>query len=248
MSPHAKEIHRAYDAYGVVQILDDGNKRYLSFGAEDEQSCWLKQQPHLPQADYIRAMLLVLLFVQPKRVLCLGLGGGALSHCLHRAFPSLRQQVVELRPAVIDAAYRFGQFPRSKRIEIHQMDAFDYLQEGGGRTVDIIFSDLYDSNGVAEVQLNPAYLFECCQQLSGQGWLVLNCWKEHRADGVLQCLSDYFPVLHTCTTQDGNWVIFAGRQPIGLSSNALRQQARTLSQQLGFSCTAYLNRLSSRDD
>ncbi len=82
MSLQGTEIHRCYDEYGVILVLDDGNKRYLSFGTDDEQSCYLKSQPAQPQADYIRAMLLVLLFVTPSRIISMGLGGGGAEHLL----------------------------------------------------------------------------------------------------------------------------------------------------------------------
>ena len=58
-----KELYRYYDEYGPLQVFDDGNKRYLSFGDGDEQSCQLKSDPLQLQHDYSRAMLLVLLFV-----------------------------------------------------------------------------------------------------------------------------------------------------------------------------------------
>ena len=40
-----REIHRRYDEFGPLLVFDDGNKRFLSFGTADEQSCQLKKNP-----------------------------------------------------------------------------------------------------------------------------------------------------------------------------------------------------------
>ncbi len=60
MSLPGKEISRSYDDYGPVIVMDDGNKRYMAFSENDEQSCLLKSEPYLLQHDYCRAMMLVL--------------------------------------------------------------------------------------------------------------------------------------------------------------------------------------------
>lgn len=238
------EIFRGYDAYGVLQVLDDGNKRYLSFGSEDEQSCILKDQPAIPQLDYIRAMLLVMLFVTPKRVLVLGLGGGSLTSCLHHCFPDVRQEIVELRAEVIKIAQRFFQLPRGKRITLQTMDAQTYLDTEPSREVDIIFSDIYNDQGVSSQQHDPAYLHECYHRLRSNGWLVLNCWKEHRADAVLDQLKSQFAQVHSCITQDGNWIVFAGKSANFPNQTQLKITAKQMTQTLGFSLSGYLNRLN----
>ena len=61
MKSSAQEIHRSYDELGPIQVMDDGHKRYLAFGTDDEQSCQLIHQPHLLQHEYTRAILLALL-------------------------------------------------------------------------------------------------------------------------------------------------------------------------------------------
>ena len=46
LSHLGKEVHRRYDELGIIQVFDDGNKRYLSFGTADEQSCQLRDVRH----------------------------------------------------------------------------------------------------------------------------------------------------------------------------------------------------------
>jgi spermidine synthase len=243
MSLSGKEIHRSHDEYGVVRVLDDGNKRYLSFGETDEQSCWLKSEPLIPQHEYTRAMMLVLLFCEPKRSLSLGLGSGALNHCLHHHFPELKQDIVELRNEVVKVAYRYFQFPRSKRLSLHVMDAKEYLLSVDSKKVDIIISDIYTEEGLDEQQLHPDYLDACHDRLKTNGWLVLNCWRDHQGENVLRQLKEQFADVRSCTTQSGNWVIYASKQREELSDNGLKQRAKALNQRLGFSFSPFLGKL-----
>ncbi|SIS91618.1 spermidine synthase [Neptunomonas antarctica] len=248
MSIPGKEIYRGYDEFGVIRVLDDGYKRYLSFGDVDEQSCWLKSEPAIPQHEYVRAMLLVLLFCEPKRCISLGLGAGSLNTCLHFNFPSLKQEVVELRSGVIDAAYKYFQLPRSKRLQLHNMDAQDFLQSVESKLADIIFSDIYGPDGLDEQQLQPDFIHECYHRLKPDGWLVLNCWRDHQSEATLSLLRELFPDIRSCATQSGNWLIFAGKSIDIQSGKQLKNNARELTQRLGFSLGTPLSKLKEHQE
>ncbi len=243
MAITGKEIHRSYDEYGAIRVIDDGNKRYLAFGDNDEQSCWLKSEPLSPQHDYTRAMLMALLLIEPKRCITLGLGAGALNSCLHHHYPQLKQQVVELRSDVIQTAYKYFQLPRSKRMELIHADAYDFLHQEHARKVDIIFSDIYSEDGLDVKQLSPEFLQAAHSLLKNDGWLVLNCWREHQSGDCLTLLRELFSDIRGCTTSCGNWVLLAGKTGNSLSEKQLKTSAKKLNQQLGFSLSAYLNRL-----
>lgn len=245
MSLPGQEIYRGYDEYGAVRVLDDGEKRYLAFGDLDEQSCCLKHQPLVPEHEYVRAMLLVLLFAEPKQVISLGLGAGALNSCLHGRFAGCKQQVAELRPEVVEVAHRFFQLPRGKRIQIHTMDALGFLRNVETRKADIIFSDIYGAEGLSEQQLGEEYLELCAARLKPGGWLVLNLWREHQGPETLERLLPYFGALYGCHTQSGNWVVFAAEDDPEPSQNQLEKRARQLSQQLDFSLLPFLKRLKA---
>lgn len=239
-----KEIYRTYDRFGVVRVLDDGNKRILAFGEDDEQSCMLKSEPLRPQHEYTRAMLLALLFSpDPRRVLSLGLGAGSLNTCLHHRFPSLRQQVAELRPAVIEVAQRYFDLPHSRRLQVFEADAGEYLAARPERRVDLVFSDIYGAEGLDLQQLSDQFLSRCHDHLKVQGWLVLNCWREHQGSDTLEQLLMLFDEVWGCALQSGNWVVFAGKNTPDVSANEIKRRQRLLEQQLGFSLSGGLNRL-----
>ena len=86
-----RELHRRYDEFGPILVFDDGNKRYLSFGTADEQSCQLNSAPLQLQHEYARAMAAVLVQFSdaalPTQITLLGTGGGTLAAALHHVLP-----------------------------------------------------------------------------------------------------------------------------------------------------------------
>ena len=89
----------------------------------------------------------------------------------------------------------------------------------------LIFSDIYGTDGVDDLQLQERYLDQCLQCLTDDGWLVLNCWKEHLGDAsILPILKQRFNDVRTCVTQSGNWVILAGRKRARERDRHLRER------------------------
>lgn len=241
-----KEIYRFHDEYGPIQVFDDGNKRYLAFGENDEQSCQLISSPYQLQHDYTQAMLLVLLFKQPRSIVLLGLGGGTIASTLHHYLPSLELRVVELRQQVVDVAQRYFQFPRSDRIEVFVEDASEFLQRDNMSKVDVLFSDLYGEEGLDLQQTQAWFIESCADCLNDDGWLVLNCWQQHRGEQeMLTALKAHFQDVRVCLTIEGNWVILAGKQVSGLSGAQQKGNVKKWSKILGFSLASCFGRLKA---
>lgn len=223
LSPNSqlgRELHRRFDEYGAIQVFDDGNKRFLSFGTTDEQSCLLLSHPTQLQHEYNRAMMSVLcqfpLDDMPQQALIMGLGGGSLARALLALLPDITLDAVELRPAVTHIAHQYFELPRTPQLKVHHQDALSYLSKPAERSsvYDLIFSDLYLADGLNEQQLDSDFIPRCKQHLSQRGWLVLNLWKEHRDNAALlaQLKAEFTTLMHT-TTKDGNWTIWASQQP-----------------------------------
>ena len=244
-----KEIFRCEDSYGPIQVFDDGNKRYLAFGNEDEQSCLLKKAPSHLQHEYSRAMLLPLLFdddystAKNKHILLLGLGAGSLANCLLALLSNHTVTAVELRQAVIDIAYQYFELTTSQRLTLVVADANHYIKDDQQR-YRFIFSDIYSAKGVDGAQIQTSYLADCLKRLTIDGWLVLNFWREHRGDDqLLDFLKSQCQEIRMVTTSSGNWVILASRQRNTLSRKQLANNAKQLSVQLGFSLLASLKKM-----
>lgn len=77
--------------------------------------------------------------------------------------------------------------------------------------VDLILSDLYGPQGMEGQQVDPVFLERCAERLKPGGWLVLNCWRDDEDPELINRLSIWFSDIRTTLTQDGNWILFAGR-------------------------------------
>ena len=244
MPPSGKEIFRTEDEFGVIQVFDDGEARHLSFGGDDEQSCALKAQPFIPQYDYIRAMLLPLLYRRPRDAMILGLGGGALASFLFRHYPHMTLRAVEMRQAVIDIAHHYFQLPRDPRLQIVAQEAGDFIRSPGLAKTDLLLCDLYDAHGMDERYFQPWFIDRAADLLTDDGWLVINCWEEHREDhDTLGAITQNFAEVYTCMVDTGNWIVLASRAPNHIAQKQLLAQADAQSTKFGFSMRENLERL-----
>lgn len=240
-----KEIACLYDKHGPVRVFDDGNKRHLTFGNNDEQSCIYKADPALLQYDYNRSMILVMLLCEPQNVLLLGLGGGSLCNCLLEHFPDMNLQVVELRELVIDVAKQYFCLPQSEKLEVVNADALNYVGELNDNQCDLLFSDLYIAEGLEARQLTHRFIENAKRVLTDDGYLVMNSLYEYRTDKVMRTLlEEHFETIYERVTDDGNWVIIACNGSEKIQSKDLTQKAKQLSQKLGFSLMGQLKYLN----
>ncbi len=240
-----KKIHSETDAWGAIEVFDRGDERFLSFGDGDEQSCIVRATPHIPPLDYIRAMLLPLLYGRPKDALLLGLGAGTLATALHRAYKSMTLRAVELRPAVIDVAQRFFELPQSPRLELVAADACHYTIEIARHAdllgTDLILCDLYTAEAMEPRTFDRDFIKACGTLLGDKGWLVINCWDEHQQESdAIRHLSDHFAEIHTCTVSTGNWLLFASRRRNRISQKQLLERCGKVSEKLGYELGEYL--------
>lgn len=242
MKQSAHEIYRTYDEYGPIQVLDDGHKRYLTFGNDDEQSCQLINQPHLLQHEYTRAILLSLLLVEPKHITVIGIGGGSLLTTFYHLVPDCQLVGIELRREVARLAFKYFQLPKHPDIKIHIEDGFDYLQNSEVKT-DIIVADMYLAEGIDQQQLSTQFITNAQNRLNHGGWLVLNYWLEHKMeDHLANALHDNFDQIYMCDTGGGNWVVFAGK--VNINQSLIKEDLiRPLSKAAGFSFNKFLKRL-----
>lgn len=251
MTIPGKEIFSCHDRHGPIQVFDDGNKRYLAFGNDDEQSCLLKNAPSHLQYDYTKAMLLPLIFetkdLQPaeKQILILGLGAGSLANCLLKQLPDHSLTAVELRQAVIDVAYDYFELSNHISLTVLTADAKHHI-ENDRQQYRLIFSDIYSASGMDDAQAQKSYLTHCLRLLATHGWLVLNFWREHRAnDQLLNFLKLHCQEIRIVTTESGNWIVMASKQRQIIGHKQLLSNAKRLAEPLGFSLLPSLKRLQT---
>lgn len=237
-------LHDSADEFGPIRVYDDGKFRILSFADGDEQSRIKLATPHILQHEYTQAMALSLIFCQPKRVGILGLGGGTLLSALYHAVPSIQITAVELREEVIESAKMYFKLPQGKRIQIEHADAQEYIKQGFSKKVDILMTDLYNTDGMERGVLQESFIDNCAKQIKDDGWLVLNCWANHKDDPTLiSILKKQFNDIRALDTSTGNWVVLAGKRKNDMNLKELKATSLKVSNQLGVPLAKWLSRL-----
>ena len=124
-------------------------------------------------------LMLPVFFYPPnsiKRVLVLGVGGGAVIHQLQRYINPTKIIGVELNPVHIMLAKRFFGIT-NKLAHLIECDAVKWLNNYSGPPFDLIIEDLFgeqDGEPIRAVKANKAWLETLNSHLSPDGILVMN--------------------------------------------------------------------------
>ena len=243
---HHNLLHDSADELGPIRVFDDGQYRVLSFAEGDEQSRIRLSTPHVLQHEYTQAMTLPLLFCQPKRICILGLGGGALLNALYYAIPNVQITAVELRQEVLDAAQMYFKLPQGKRVTLEVANATDRLEEGLAKKVDLLMTDIYNTEGMDRAVLQESFISNCAKNIKEDGWLALNCWNDYKNhDELNELIKRHFVDVRALDTGTGNWVIIAGKKKNHSTGKELKNNAQKIGVQLGIPLTKWLSRLTS---
>ena len=210
-----KEIFRTEDSFGPIVVLEYANQRVLSFDSPFEQSAMDLQNPRAMIHEYLKAMVLPLVFKEPRHITLLGLGGGTLLRTLHAACPDSEIEVVELRKRVIEIAKEHFGLPDDERIKIHNRNGFVYLNEARKQSTDLILADMYQAKVMEPFQATTRFLEQCWQLLTSDGWLAINFHKLPALNHPYMLkLCRLFPEVFYCGTGNGNSVVICGKQPL----------------------------------
>ena len=139
--------HEEVSAFSRIRVRRDGDIRALTFvrdnGAEAVQTRVNLKEPHTLVSPYARAMLASYLY-QPdaRRVLIVGLGGGAMVRFLTHHEPQLQIDAVEIDPAVVRLADQYFGVRSGGNVRIHTADAVKFVESTADR-YDLILMDAF---------------------------------------------------------------------------------------------------------
>ena len=136
--------------------------------------------PARPVAANVWNLLLLPAFFRPagaiRRVLVLGVGGGAVIRLLNRCVRPEKIIGVELDPTHVYIARRFFGVTQG-RADLVEADARDWLRRYRGPKFDLIIDDLYgevDGEPVRAVKADREWLEKLSRNLAEDGVLVMN--------------------------------------------------------------------------
>ncbi len=199
-------------AAGRWRVHQRDGLRWLYGGGRSIQSVMSLADPARPVMGVTVQLLAALLWrPQPRRVLSLGLGGGAVERYLARHRPAAALTSVEASAEVLALARAHFALPPQCRLRL--ADAAQFVAGDGGR-YDLLLCDLFDGEHAADCLTQPGFVAQLAERLAPHGVLALNLSPRSEAEllGVLLPLRTALRWVMLSTRADqGNVVVLASR-------------------------------------
>jgi spermidine synthase len=139
--------HEEKSAFSHIRIRKIGQLRSMMFVRDNGQEVFESRidldRPYAFQLEYPRFLMAnFLIRPQPKSVLIVGLGGGAMIHFLQHIDPTLRIDVAEIDPVVVRLAEHFFYIRPNAGVTIITTDALKFINETRNK-YDVIYLDAF---------------------------------------------------------------------------------------------------------
>jgi spermidine synthase len=235
-------LFRADTQYHRLTVTEDAVARHLRFDKSNQSAVALDDpfRSVIRYPDYLHLALAVK--PDARRVLVLGLGGGAVTKRYWRDYPQMRVDSVEIDPVVVDVARRYFGLPEDERLRVFTQDARRYIQTSSD-TYDIIIIDAYYDDALPFHLTTEEFLREVKARLAPDGVVAYNVVSAVEGDGSRLFRSMY-------RTAGGVWTrlwVF----PIGLGKDGItiaRRNTIVLATDVDLTQSELLTRIASRVD
>lgn len=242
-------ISSTTDEHGTIYVYETRTSRILSFDRKIYQSSMKLNKINGLDLDYTQAMMTGLFFIPTiKTATIMGLGAGSMVKNLLRNFPKVNVHAIEYREAVVKAAKEYFHLPDSDRLTLHIDDAASYMKNNQMKS-NIIFSDLYNSEGMEPKQVQSSYLRDCKNALNENGVLVLNIW--HTAPALREELNELLSLefenrLLRFEIESGNTIVLAFKNELpSIKKEELLAKGKYLQEKMNIPMERYANLLWS---
>ncbi|MDJ0833482.1 MAG: methyltransferase domain-containing protein [Gammaproteobacteria bacterium] len=225
-----KTVYETSTDKAKVRIEQHRQQLHLKFDSDREaiQSAIDIKQPHRLVMHNLVYLMGILLFISPpKRILLLGVGGGALVHFFRHYLPASRITAVDYNAELLQIASREMQLPAAdEHLQYLVADAREYSESCAER-YDLIVVDIFDAGLTPGWLLQQPFSQQLRQCLTARGGLAYNLLprSEHQARRFQQMLDKLLhqQTLYLETEAYENLLVY------GLN---FKTKARTLEQQL----------------
>ena len=161
----------------VLVQEEDGRRELLFEPSLAIQSSIRVGQPLDLRLAYTRsAMVALAAHPAPRRVLIVGLGGGAMPMFLRAVDPSLAIDVVEIDPLVVRVAREFMGFVEDRQLKVHVGCGRRFIEESDQR-YDIVFLDAYGPSDIPVALTTVEFLRTVRARLQPNGIVAGNVWS-----------------------------------------------------------------------
>jgi spermidine synthase len=241
-------IHKAVADRASVDVSERDGVRSLHLGSDTVQSSMRLSAPNDLELPYTRSMMAFLLFhPEPKNVLMVGLGGGSLAKFVYHRLPNTRATALEISDQVVAIARSlFFLPPDDERLSVQMEEGGQYVATHPA-CADVILSDGFDGETLAESLSTQLFFADCNRALTTNGVFAINLWgSDKNFPTYLQRISDSFDNLTLCLPSEkhGNIVVFGFKRSQGNPRwSDLLSRARDLEAQYGLDFPRFVDRL-----
>jgi spermidine synthase len=227
-----KRAGKWLDAHKAIEIVEEGGVRVLQIGGSAIQSAMRLDAPDRIELDYVRAMMVFLLFrPDPREVLMVGLGGGSMARFIHQRMPQTRVTVIEIDPGVVTVARKYFHFPEEDaRLEIVIGDGAEAVPQRPA-SCDVLVVDGFVNGSPAKDLCTRSFYDSAFAALRPGGVMVANFMSDDkRIETYCGRIEESFgrdPTLLLAEEED-NFIAFALRGgPPRIAWAELKGRART---------------------
>lgn len=181
-----KLVHSQRSLYREVLVYEGRDVRCMCFTRNcriGRQSCMDLDEPDRIVMNYPQ-MMMAALYAKPapSSVLIIGLGGGTIPRALKQVVPTVRIDVVEIDPAVIDVAKKHFGFVEDAHVRAIAADGRVFVKRAlrEQRRYDVIMLDAFDHEYIPEHLLTREFLAEVKALLAPNGVLAANTFSSSR--------------------------------------------------------------------
>jgi spermidine synthase len=227
--------------YSHIRVRRQGSVHSMNFvrdnGEEHIQTIWNSKRPYDLVTNYSRLMFSSYLFMpQPKRVLIVGLGGGAMVHFVEHYDPEVKVDAVEIDPKVVEFADKYFDVRTEKNVKIITQDAFKYFKEN--KTLyDVIYMDAFlkpsegtDATGQPLRLKTTEFYKGLHEQLTPDGIVVINLNVYDGTKDDVATVRGAYPQIYTFRSTTPNLIVVGTWEKAKTSAADLRTRARALDQ------------------
>jgi predicted membrane-bound spermidine synthase len=193
----------------------------------------LREPDDLP-VKYTRAMTIATIYpTAPKKILMIGLGGGAISTYLGRAMPDVKIDTMEIDPGVIAAAKKYFGLRETERVRFLTGDGRVMLRRNK-ELYDLILVDAFRGGYVPFHLLTKEFYTLLKQRLTPSGAVAFNVHDGNKLYiSTIRTLAAVFPSVHLYPSGEGETITVATAAPAA-DDITLAGRAAALQQHYGF--------------
>lgn len=179
-SKKKKVLYKTRTDFNDITVTRKGDIVTLWSPANVRQTEIDLNNPTLPRLEYAKHTYLSLGFCpNPKTILIMGLGGGALPIMFYHTCPNTSIDVVEIDPEIPIIAKKYFNFFVDSRLELFLDDAFLFIKNTNKR-YDIIMMDAYIGRKQHRPLTTTEFFMEIKDRLTPRGLLAANLMTKNK--------------------------------------------------------------------